>query len=208
MSAQLQVAYRKRSELKPYERNARTHSDRQVRQIADSISKFGFTNPILIDEDGGIIAGHGRWAAAEILGIDEVPTIPLSGLSDEDRRAYILADNKLAMNAGWDQELLALEMGELYELGFEMSLLGWEAAEVETYTGNVPGAEFPTLAGKALPEMREMNFIVHNRQFERINEALKLAKDAGGGESAINKNSNGNALMFICEQFLEQRAGE
>src|SRR5260370_33076851 len=97
------------SELRPYANNARTHSKRQIRQIASSIERFGFCNPVLIDDQKQIIAGHGRVQAAKLLGIDGVPTVQLSHLSEAEKRAYILADNKLAERAGWDKELLALE---------------------------------------------------------------------------------------------------
>jgi len=86
--------------LKPYERNARTHSNRQIKQIAASIEKFGFTNPVLVDDDGGIIAGHGRVAAAKLLGLEAVPTLCLSNITEADKRAYIIADNRLAEKAG------------------------------------------------------------------------------------------------------------
>lgn len=110
---ELKVVYRQVNDLIPYARNARTHSDEQVTRIASSIKEFGFTNPILIDGDNGIIAGHGRLAAAKKLGLREVPTIELSSMTDAQKRAYILADNKLALDAGWDEELLHLEFEEL-----------------------------------------------------------------------------------------------
>ncbi|MCB2126826.1 MAG: site-specific DNA-methyltransferase [Rhodobacteraceae bacterium] len=118
-------------ELRPYAGNARTHSRRQVRQIADSITRFGFTNPVLTDDAGGIIAGHGRVAAAQLLGITEVPTIALSHLSPEERRAYVLADNKLAENAGWDRETLAIELQGLIDIGFDLELTGFSLAEID-----------------------------------------------------------------------------
>lgn len=123
--------YRLIESLKPANRNPRTHSRKQVRQIADSIQRFGFTNPILIDGDGRIIAGHGRVAAAKLLGLDRVPVVPLGDLSAKDRRAYALADNKLALNAGWDQELLALEFQELIDAGIELEVTGFSLAEVD-----------------------------------------------------------------------------
>ena len=110
---ELKIVYRQVADLIPYARNARTHSDEQVTRIASSIKEFGFTNPILIDGDNGIIAGHGRLMAAKKLGMREVPTIELSGMTDAQKRAYILADNKLALDAGWDEELLRLEFEEL-----------------------------------------------------------------------------------------------
>lgn len=106
MAERLKVTYRAASSLTRYERNARTHSDEQVAQIARSIETFGWTNPILIDEAGGIIAGHGRLAAAESLGLDKVPTITLAGLTDDQKRALVIADNQLALNAGWDFDTL------------------------------------------------------------------------------------------------------
>ena len=111
--------------LRPYERNARTHSVEQVAQIAASIVEFGFTNPILVDSSDGIIAGHGRLAAAQELKLLQVPVVVLDHLSERQRRAYIIADNQLALTAGWDDELLKSELGELNELGFDLTLLGW-----------------------------------------------------------------------------------
>jgi len=112
--------------LRPYERNARTHSPEQVAQIVASIQEFGFTNPLLVDGSDGILAGHGRLAAAKDLGLAEVPVIVLDHLSAAQRRAYILADNQLALNAGWDMEMLSLELSELGDLGFDLSLLGFD----------------------------------------------------------------------------------
>lgn len=118
------------AELIPYARNARTHSDAQVAQIAASIREWGWTNPVLIDEDGGIIAGHGRVLAARKLGIAEVPCIVASGWTEAQRRAYVLADNKLAENAGWDEDMLKLELGELRDFNFDLSLTGFSADEL------------------------------------------------------------------------------
>jgi len=112
--------------LVPYERNARTHSPEQVAQIAASIQEFGFTNPILVDGADGILAGHGRLAAAKDMGLAEVPVIVLDHLSAAQRRAYILADNQLALNAGWDTELLQMEVAALNLADFDLSLLGFD----------------------------------------------------------------------------------
>lgn len=128
--SQLQINYRKISDLIPYVNNARTHSDEQVAQVAASIKEFGFTNPILIDSNDSIIAGHGRILAARKLSLDEVPTIELSTLSEAQRKLYILADNKLAMNAGWDTALLSLELGELQEMGEDLSIVGFDDGEL------------------------------------------------------------------------------
>lgn len=118
------------AELTPYAANARTHSAEQVQQIADSVREFGWTNPVLVDEAGGIIAGHGRVMAAELLGLEQVPAITLAGLTEAQRRAYILADNKLALNAGWDERLLAAELGALQAEGFDVALTGFSEEEL------------------------------------------------------------------------------
>jgi DNA modification methylase len=117
--------------LIPYARNARTHSDEQVAQIAASIAEFGFTNPILTDGERGVIAGHGRLAAARKLGLKEVPVIELAYLTDTQKKAYILADNRLAMNAGWDDELLKLELTELKDADFDLELMGFTNDELD-----------------------------------------------------------------------------
>jgi ParB-like chromosome segregation protein Spo0J len=116
--------------LNPYDRNARTHSAEQVAQIAASILEFGFTNPILVDSHDGIVAGHGRFAAAQQLGLKTVPVVVLDHLSDRQRRAYILADNKLALNAGWDIDMLQSELGELRDFDVDLSVLGWAEDEL------------------------------------------------------------------------------
>ena len=117
--------------LIPYANNSRTHSEEQIAQIAASILEFGFTNPLLIDENGGIIAGHGRIMAARRLGMESVPCIVLDGLTEAQKKALVIADNKLAINAGWDEELLAAEIERLMELDFDTSLLGFDDDELE-----------------------------------------------------------------------------
>jgi hypothetical protein len=117
--------------LRPYARNARTHSKKQIKQIATSIERFGFTNPVLISDDNEIIAGHGRVEAAKLLGIENVPTVRLSHLSEGERRAYVIADNKLAQNAGWDREVLAIELQALVDVEFDIELTGFSLAEID-----------------------------------------------------------------------------
>jgi DNA modification methylase len=117
--------------LKPQDRNARTHSKRQIRQIAGSIRQFGFNNPILVDDDLRIIAGHGRVSAAQSIGLTTVPTVRLSHLSEADKRAYLIADNALATKAGWDRDLLAIELQGLIDIGFAVELTGFEIAEID-----------------------------------------------------------------------------
>ncbi len=118
--------------LKPYKKNARTHDEFQISQIAASIVEFGFVNPILVDEEDGILAGHGRYLAAESLGMTEVPVIPLTHLSENQKKAYILADNKLALNAGWDMSLLREEITELDLEDFTLPLIGFDDQELST----------------------------------------------------------------------------
>ena len=138
-------------DLIPYCNNSRTHSDEQVQQIASSIKEFGFTNPVLIDEQGGIIAGHGRVMGAKKLLLNKVPCIVLDGLSEAQKKAYIIADNKLALNAGWDDELLKIELEQLKELDFALGLIGFSDDElalligVETTEGIVDEDQVPEL---------------------------------------------------------------
>jgi DNA modification methylase len=127
----LVIAWRPLGELIPYARNPRTHTDAQVAQIAASIREFGWTNPVLVDGANGIIAGHGRVLAARKLGLERVPVIELAHMSEAQKRAYVLADNQLALNAGWDEALLRLELADLSELGFDLALIGFGAGELE-----------------------------------------------------------------------------
>jgi len=130
MNKPIQVNQTAVDSLIPFARNARTHSDEQVKQIAASIREFGFNNPILIREDLTVIAGHGRLSAAKVLGLKEVPTISLAHLTPLQVRAYVLADNKLALNAGWDDEMLALELEDLGMEGFDVALTGFDEVEI------------------------------------------------------------------------------
>ena len=124
------VERRKVAELIPYARNSRTHSDEQVSQIAASIKEWGWTTPVLIDPEGGLIAGHGRILAAQKLGIADVPCMVAEGWTDAQKKAYVIADNKLALNAGWDDDMLKVELGELDELDFDLSLTGFDDDEL------------------------------------------------------------------------------
>ena len=154
----LKIQYKPIADLIPYARNSRTHSDAQVAQIAASIKEFGWTNPVLLDGENGIIAGHGRVMAAHKLGETEVPTIELSHMDENQKRAYIIADNKLALNADWDNEMLALEINDLKDAGYDLGLIGFSLDEIKelnpeekenTYTQKVdiptyePSAEKP-----------------------------------------------------------------
>lgn len=129
----MKITSMKMARLIPYARNSRTHSPEQVAQIMASIREFGWTNPVLIDEHGGVIAGHGRIMAARELGMDEVPSIVLTGLTDAQKRAYIIADNKLALNAGWDDAMLRLELEALRSLDFELELTGFSMEDIDMF---------------------------------------------------------------------------
>lgn len=142
-------------QLVPAPRNARTHSRKQLRQIAESIRAFGFTNPVLVDGAGQVIAGHGRLAAAQTLGLSEVPTLCIDWLSAEQQRAYVIADNRLAEKAGWDRELLALELGELSDLQIDITLTGFDLREIELIidAGDAPVEEDIVPAPEAGPSV-------------------------------------------------------
>ena len=130
----IQITYKPIQDLIPYARNSRTHSDAQVAQIAASIREFGWTNPILLDGENGIIAGHGRLLAAQKLGETQVPTIELSHMTEAQKRAYVIADNKLALNAGWDDEMLMAEFEDLKDAGFDLELTGFTLDEIGKLT--------------------------------------------------------------------------
>ncbi|WP_366857606.1 DNA methyltransferase [Novosphingobium sp.] len=161
-----QIAERPIASLRPYPGNARTHSKKQIKQIADSISRFGFNNPVLVAEDGVIIAGHGRVQAAKSLGWKVVPTIALAHLSETERRAYVLADNKLALNAGWDREILAIELQALVELEFDVELTGFSLAEIDLLIDEAAEADpdapdsaddaVPTIGGQPVTRMGDL----------------------------------------------------
>lgn len=135
----MQVVFRSRRALIPYARNARTHSEAQIKQIAAAMREFGWTNPILLDEDDGIIAGHGRILAAEILKLDDdIPCIVLTGLSDAQKRAIVISDNKIALNAGWDNDMLMMELGDVTEEGFDLQVVGFSTQEMDALLGIKP----------------------------------------------------------------------
>lgn len=138
------IVHRQLADLKPRTRNARTHSRRQIQQIADSIRNFGFVNPVLVERDGTIIAGHGRVEGAKLAGLKEVPTLTVDHLTPAQIRAYVIADNKLALNAGWDNDLLALELKELtVELDFDIRVTGFETPEIDLIFQPLDGDDAP-----------------------------------------------------------------
>ena len=211
--------------LIPYARNSRTHDDAQVAQIAASIREFGFTNPVLVDADGGIIAGHGRVLAARKLSMAEVPCIRLDYLTDTQRKAYIIADNKLAMNAGWDDEMLALEIKELEAEDFDLALLGFAPDELAAMGSEepAPGEVKPT--GNLSDRFMIPPFSVLNaregwwQDRKRAWLALGIKSEVGrGGASStpphpptVTRNKDGtlnyHGTAGQDERFDRQRAG-
>ena len=135
----LSIVYQAVDSLKPRSTNPRTHSKKQIGQIASAIRRFGFTNPVLVDDANGIVAGHGRVEAAKAVGLDQVPTVRLSAMSEAEIRAYVIADNRLAENAGWDRELLGLELQYLTDLDFDfdVTLTGFELPEIDLLIGEL-----------------------------------------------------------------------
>jgi DNA modification methylase len=165
----LEIAWRPLGELIPYARNPRTHSDAQVAQIAASIREFGWTNPVLVDGANGIIAGHGRVLAARKLGLERVPVIELAHMSEAQKRAYVLADNQLALNAGWDEALLRLELADLSELGFDLGLIGFAEGQLERLlagdgrTGLTADDDAPALPDRAVTQPGDLWVLSEHR---------------------------------------------
>ncbi len=186
--------------LKPYPGNARQHSKKQVHQIADSITRFGFTNPVLISDDGEIVAGHGRVMAARELGLDAVPTLKLSHLSAEERRAYVLADNKLALNAGWDSEILAIELQALIDLDFDVTLTGFSLAEVDLALDQAREASPETAAGPEdlIPEPPE-TAVSRRGDLWHLGRHRLLCGDARSSEDVARLMAGGTANLIFTD---------
>ena len=187
------VKRRPLNSIVPYARNSRTHSDEQVAQIAASINEWGFTTPILVDVDGEIIAGHGRLLAAQRLGLDEVPTMTATGWSEAQKRAYVIADNKLALNAGWDNEMLAVEFDDLKEAGFDIDLIG--------FTGDELDALFPTPQNEgltdedAVPEVPDVPITVEGDVWILGNHRLMCGDSTS--IDAVDKLMNGQKAEMV-----------
>ena len=192
-------------DLIPYALNSRTHSDAQIAQLAASIREFGFTNPVLIDEDKNIIAGHGRVLAARKLQIDSVPCIVVTGLDDRKRRALIIADNKLALNAGWDEDVLKIELEDLAADYGE--LVGFSEEELILLAGLADEADMPTLASGDKEPFQQKTFTLHDEQVAIVDDAIMLARTNPLVDTGLNENSNGNALALICQEWLEAKNG-
>jgi len=195
--------------LVPYARNARTHSDEQISQIAASIKEWGWTTPVLVDEQGGIIAGHGRTLAAQRLKMTEVPVMVAKGWSDAKKRAYVLADNKLALNAGWDNEMLRLELGAIGELEFDLDLTGFNAGEIAALQFDDDAeAEMPDLNDGDKEPFQQKTFTLHDEQAVEVDNAITLARTNPLADTGLNENTNGNALALICREWLAGKNGK
>ena len=187
--ADLSIEYKHVDDLIPYVNNSRTHSDEQVTQIAASIKEFNFTNPILVDEQGGIIAGHGRLMAAKKLKLEQVPTITLVGLSDAQRKAYVIADNKLALNAEWDFDLLKIEIESLQGDDFKLDLLGFDVDELNGILG------FDDIAEEDEEEPEQDYEDNYKEQYG----VIIMCKNAEEQEKIFNKmQQNGYEVKVVC----------
>ena len=197
----LKVTFRDVDALEPFERNARTHSRKQIRQIAESIRAFGFTNPILIDGGDRIIAGHGRVAAAKLLGITQVPTIRLEHLSERQLHAYVIADNKLAENAGWDTEILAVELQFLSELDldFDLTVTGFEVAEIDLIIGGSAPDEEDTSADKLPDEPPNTPRVSRFGDLWTLGAHRLLCADARDPDSFVRLLADSRAQMVITD---------
>ena len=187
--------------LIPYAKNARVHDEAQIAQIAGSIKEFGFNNPILIDRDNGIIAGHGRVMAARKLGLTEVPTILLDHLNETQRRAYILADNRIAINSTWDNEMLSLELMDIKD-DVSLAMLGFNVDELDALLKEISSTELPNLPDGDKQPFQQKTFTLHDEQFNIVDDAITKARTNPIIDTGLNDNSNGNALTLICEQWL------
>ena len=199
----LKINYRATGDLIPYVNNSRTHSEAQVQQVAASIKEFGFTNPILLDDDSGIIAGHGRLLAAQKLKLDEVPTITLKGLTEAQRKAYVIADNQLALNSGWDYEALRIEVDRIAELDFDISLLGFDDDFLDDLLIDGDAVvDFPEMDDGDKEPFQQITYTLHDEQAEIVRSAVTLARTNPVVDTGLNDNANGNAIALICEQWL------
>ncbi|WP_066018760.1 ParB/Srx family N-terminal domain-containing protein [Endozoicomonas atrinae] len=197
---------RKVADLIPYINNSRIHSDDQVLQICSSIKEFGFTNPVLIDEENGVIAGHGRLMAAKKLGMDKVPCIILAGLSEAQKKAYVITDNQLSLTSSWNMETLALEVEALQAEDFDLNILGFSDEEMNNLVISFDADEVPPpeLASGEKDTLRQCTFTLTDEQYETVMAAIAKAKELGPFGETGNENGNGNGLARVAEVFNGQ----
>ena len=192
----LTINYIGLDKLIPYVNNSRTHDDAQIAQRASSIKEFGFTNPVLVDDEGGIIAGHGRVMAARKLNLKDVPTITLTDLTDIQKRAYIIADNKLALNAGWDNELLMLELNSLSDADFDLDLIGWDGMP-----------EFEVNPDYSILDENDSNNKLQNMA-DGVKKAIQIEFDFDDYEEAYELVKFWRTQGLYVGQFLVQKLKE
>lgn len=191
------------TELTANPRNARTHSKDQIKKIAASIKEFGFIAPAIIDKDGVLVAGHGRLEAAKKLKMDAIPCVIADHLTPEQLRAYMLADNRIQLDGGWDEEILKIELSELTELDFDLSFTGFESHEI---FGATPLEVMPEIQSGEKSPFQQITFTLHDEQAEIVRQAMALSKTFPCSTGEKNQNGNGNALFVICERFIKQNA--
>jgi ParB-like chromosome segregation protein Spo0J len=219
------LTYRPIGDLRAYARNSRTHTAEQVLEIAGSIRGWGWTMPVLVDPTGEIIAGHGRVLAADLIyqGRDGnpagtlrmatgeaipagmIPVLIAAGWTPEQTRAYVIADNKIGENAGWDQEILRVELNDLRELGVDLGTLGFDEADLRELAIGVEAlGAMPELNSGERSEFREMTFVLLADQADAVAEAVKLAVEVLGPltDANRNQNRNGNGLAEVCRAYL------
>lgn len=201
----LEIIYLAVSELKNDKNNSRVHSAEQITAVANSITEFGFTNPILIDVTNTIKAGHCRLSAAKQLGLETVPCIKLDHLTADQLRAYVIADNQLALGSEWDLEKLKEELEALNDANFNIDLLGFDPNQLNDLLGNFSETDLPDLKTGDRQPFQEMHFVLHDDQVELVKQALEQAKALSAFDTSKNGNSNGNALTRICEKFVKQQ---
>ena len=193
-SNKLQVVYKEVDDLIPYARNSKIHDETNVNLIAGSIKSFGFNNPVLLDGENGIIAGHGRVLAAKKLGMKQIPTIELQGLSETEKRAYIIADNRLTEKSEWDKDMLGLELADLKALNIDLDCIGFNENEVEELLG--AEAEFPKIDDRDAPLTKTFTVNYDNvEDYEEVMSKIEQFKEEGEG------NNNAKALLRLCRSI-------
>lgn len=184
MSQKLKITYKPTKDLIPYARNSRTHSELQINQIASSIKEFGFRNPVLVDGENGIIAGHGRVMAATKLGIAEIPTVDGSDLTENQRRLYVIADNKIALNAGWDEEILMMEIEDLKSMGEDIEILAFDPSEIQNNKIDYSILDDETIDDQLDDMARGVRKAIQIEfepdHYEEAQELVKFWRDKGG----------------------------
>jgi ParB-like chromosome segregation protein Spo0J len=183
--------------LVPFAKNPRLHSGEQIEQLRASIREFGFTNPLLIDEDGGLIAGHGRLLAAQAEGLAELPAIEVRGLSAAQRSALVVADNQHALTSSWDVGRLTEILADLKTEDYDLSVIGFSLKELDQYLPEP--ASFPELPEGDRAGFQEMTFVLSDPQVETVKAALRIAR--GGEFDGTSDNRNGSALAAICAAY-------